>query len=148
MNPPTIRLWARVLNGVPRSTLLLLADSDGHREHLRREFASAGVDSSRLEFVGHCRREQYLRIYDRIDIGLDPLPYNGITTTLDALWMGVPVVSLAGRTAAGRAGLGILTLVGLADLATHTEDHFVAAAIALANDRPRQRTLRPRCAGC
>jgi predicted O-linked N-acetylglucosamine transferase (SPINDLY family) len=105
----TIRLWARVLQGVGDSRLLLLADSAGHRENLARQFAGAGIEASRLKFVGHCRREEYLRIHDRIDIGLDPLPYNGITTTLDALWMGVPVVSLAGRTAAGRAGLGILT---------------------------------------
>jgi protein O-GlcNAc transferase len=142
MNPPTVRLWARVLSSVPRSTLLLLADSEGHRQHLRQQFDDAGIDSSRLAFVGHCHREQYLRIYDRVDVGLDPLPYNGITTTLDALWMGVPVVSLAGRIAAGRAGLGILTILGLPELATRTEDDFVASAIALANDSARQRSLR------
>jgi protein O-GlcNAc transferase len=142
INAPTIRLWAHVLDRVPQSRLLLLADAAGHQEHLRRQFDEAGIDGNRLDFVGHSPREDYLRIYDRIDIALDPLPYNGITTTLDALWMGVPVVTLAGRTAAGRAGLGILTLVGLADLATRSENEFVATAIALANDRARQRSLR------
>jgi protein O-GlcNAc transferase len=87
-------------------------------------------------------RPQYLRMYDRIDIALDPLPYNGITTTCDALWMGVPVITMPGRTAAGRAGLSILQNIELGELVAADESRFVEIAAALAADRPRLAELR------
>jgi predicted O-linked N-acetylglucosamine transferase (SPINDLY family) len=103
---------------------------------------SAGVVPHRLEFAGRISRSDYLRLYDRIDICLDPLPNNGITTTCDALWMGVPVVTLKGKTAAGRAGAGILSTVGLSDLVSDTEDQFVKIAAGLAENRSRLSELR------
>src|SRR5262249_39792217 len=96
-----------------------------------------GISTDRIEFLGLQPRWQYLRTYDRIDVALDTLPYNGITTTCDALWMGTPVVSLTGQTAAGRAGLGILSTVGLGDLAAHTPDQFIEIVSRLAQDRAR-----------
>jgi predicted O-linked N-acetylglucosamine transferase (SPINDLY family) len=85
-----------------------------------------------------------LRLYDGIDIGLDTLPYNGITTTCDALWMGVPVISVVGPGGGGvsRAGFSILNNVGLPELATTSPDEFVATATRLAGDRPRLAELR------
>ena len=89
-----------------------------------------------------------MKLYHRIDIGLDPLPYNGITTTCDALWMGVPVVSLAGKTAAGRAGLSLLSTAGLSELAARTPEEFVRVLERLASDRTAlakmREELRPR----
>jgi predicted O-linked N-acetylglucosamine transferase (SPINDLY family) len=142
LNEPLLEIWARLLTDVPGSRLALLAPEGGERERVWKLFGRQGIDRERIEFVGRCSRDEYLRLYDRIDIALDPLPYNGITTTLDALWMGVPVVSLAGRTAAGRAGLSLLSTVGLPELATKDPDGFVRIASGLANDLPRLTELR------
>jgi len=142
LNEPLLRLWARVLVAVPGSRLLLLAAEGGHREALRKTFETMGVEGHRVEFCANYPRDEYLRLYERIDIALDPLPYNGITTTLDALWMGVPVVSLTGKTAAGRAGLSILSNIGLPELAALSEEEFVRIATELANDLPRLAQLR------
>ena len=80
--------------------------------------------------------------YNRIDIGLDPFPYNGTTTTCDALWMGVPVITLAGRSHVGRVGVSQLTNIGLPELIGRNEDDYVDIAVALANDLPRLAALR------
>jgi predicted O-linked N-acetylglucosamine transferase (SPINDLY family) len=81
-------------------------------------------------------------LYHRLDIVLDTFPYNGHTTSLDALWMGVPVVSLAGRTPVSRAGLSQLTNLGLPELVAHSEDDYVRIAVELAGDLPRLGQLR------
>jgi len=127
---------------VTDSRLLLQSISVNQQQRIINLFQSIGIAPSRLEFVGRCHRADYLRLYDRIDIGLDPLPYNGITTTCDALWMGVPVVTLAGRTAAGRAGTSILTNVGLPELTAGNPDKFVQIARNLSADAPRLAELR------
>ena len=148
LNEPLLSIWAQLLAAVPESRLLLLAAEGRHRDDLRQMLESKGIAGRRVEFVGPASRADYLRNYDRVDIALDPLPYNGITTTLDALWMGVPVVSLTGRTAASRAGLSLLTTLGLAELATHTPEEFVRVAAGLAGDLSRlagwRSTLRQR----
>ena len=115
MNGPTLRLWSQVLSNVPDSRLLLLVDSERQRRpsgHRSRSRDRSGPD----RVPGQRRRGEYLRLYDRIDICLDPLPYGGVTTTCDALWMGVPVISRVGDTAAGRAGLSILSNVQMPEL--------------------------------
>ena len=104
--------------------------------------ADSGIDPGRIEFTTHRRRGEYLRIYDRIDICLDPLIYNGITTTCDALWMGVPVITRIGPTAPGRAGLSILSNLNLPELIAHDDAHFVSIATELAGDFPRRSRLR------
>jgi predicted O-linked N-acetylglucosamine transferase (SPINDLY family) len=128
LNDSTLLLWAQVLAKVPDSRLLLLVNSDDHRRRISRLFADAGVDAQRLEFTGYLPRPEYLALHNNIDVCLDPLPYNGITTTLDALWMGVPVVSPVGQTAPGRAGLSLLSSAGMDDLVAHTPDQFVEIA--------------------
>ena len=116
--------------------------SEVDKDRIRSIFHGAGVAPERIEFVPRKPRAEYLRLYDSIDIGLDPLPYNGITTTCDALWMGVPVVTLAGQTAAGRAGISILSTVGLTELIARTQEQYVQIVTQLAGDPPRLAQLR------
>jgi protein O-GlcNAc transferase len=142
LNDPILHLWARLMQGVPESNLLIQVVSESHRRKIRDLFQAHGIPSHRIEFAPRCGREEYLRLYDRIDICLDPLPYNGITTTCDALWMGVPVVTLAGKTAAGRAGFSILQNLGLPDLTATDPDQFVSMTANLAADRARLSELR------
>jgi len=142
INPPLLALWAAVLRAVPQSRLLVLAYSSAQRQEIGTTLGQAGVAAERLEFAGQQSRAAYLRLYERIDIALDTLPYNGITTTCDALWMGVPVLSLSGPTAAGRAGHSILATLGLPELAAGTPEQFVRLAAALAGDGPRLADLR------
>ncbi|HWB52560.1 MAG TPA: hypothetical protein VG722_00140, partial [Tepidisphaeraceae bacterium] len=110
-----------------------------HRKQLMQQI---GIDPGRIEFVAYRPHLDYLDIYHRIDISLDTYPYNGHTTSLDGLWMGVPVVSLSGEGAPSRAGLSQLTNLGLTELVTDKADEFVRIATALANDLPRLRELR------
>ena len=134
-NEPVLRRWSRVLKGVPGSSLMLIAPPT--EECRRKMVQTLDVEPSRIEFAPMCPRPQYLRRYDRIDIALDTLPHNGVTTTCDALWMGVPVVTLSGNIPAGRGAKGILATVGLHELIATTEDQFVAMATELARDVPR-----------
>ena len=142
LNPATLQLWARIMKAVADSRLLLLVESPEQRARISRLFEQAGIAPHRVQFTPRLPRADYLRLYDQIDIGLDTLPYNGITTTCDALWMGVPVISLCGRTAAGRAGLSILTTVGLQELVADSEEMYVRIASELAKDIPRLSQLR------
>jgi protein O-GlcNAc transferase len=142
LNDPLLKLWAQVLLAVPRSQMLILCFSQTQRDHIRDAFATSGIDPTRIEFVGRHPRPQYLRLYDRIDICLDTIPYNGITTTCDALWMNVPVITLTGQTPASRAGHSILANAGLSDLVARTPDQFIQIASQLAADRTGLQSLR------
>ncbi len=111
-------------------------------------FRQLYVDPRRLKFMGKVPFYEYLKLYQQIDVGLDPFPCNGGTSTCDALWMGVPVVTLAGRTAVGRGGVSVLRNVGLPELIAETPERYLQIAAALAGDLPRlaelRRTLRER----
>jgi predicted O-linked N-acetylglucosamine transferase (SPINDLY family) len=148
VNEPVLHLWSRVLRALPETRLLLLSSIGSHRQRTLDFFAMQGISASRIEFVAPCPRQSYLELYHRVDVALDTFPYNGHTTSLDALWMGVPVVSLAGNTAVSRAGSSQLSNLGLPELAAFTEDTFVETATVLARHLPRiaelRRTLRPR----
>jgi predicted O-linked N-acetylglucosamine transferase (SPINDLY family) len=96
----------------------------------------------RVELVGFLSQSEYLNLHLRIDLALDPFPYNGITTTCDALWMGVPVLTLPGVTPISRASLSLLSTIGLDELAAHSEDDYLRIAIELAGDLPRLAELR------
>ena len=104
--------------------------------------ACGSIDQSRIEFVDRQPRREYLQTYQRIDIGLDTFPYNGHSTSLDSLWMGVPVVTLIGNIPVARAGWCQLTNLGLAELAGQTPEDFVRIAVELAKDLPRLAELR------
>ncbi len=137
-----LALWAKVMTAVPDSRLILLSPQGLARERLARKLASFGIDRKRIEFVARKPRREYLGYYSKIDIALDTIPYNGHTTSLDSLWMGVPVITLAGRTSVGRAGLSQLSNLNLSDLAARTPQEFVAIATKLAHDLPRLTELR------
>lgn len=144
LNDSTLRLWSEVLASVRDSHLLLLVESERQRARIGEMMARSGIDPRRIEFTGRRRRGEYLRLYDRIDICLDPLPYNGVTTTCDALWMGVPAISRFGPAAAGRAGLSILSNLQMAELAAGDDRQFIAIAAGLAEDFSKRSELRKR----
>lgn len=134
INEAVLRLWAKVLQAVPASRLLLLAPEGSARQHTRELLAQEGIAPQRVEFALRQPRRQYLDLYHRIDIGLDSFPYNGHTTSLDSFWMGVPVITLVGQTVAGRAGLCQLLNLKLPELIAQTPEQYVRTAAALAND--------------
>ncbi len=139
----TLSLWAEVLEAVPGSRLVLAAPEGSCREAASRHFARAGIARERLEFVGP--REpwhDFVNSYHRADVALDPFPYSGWITTCDALWMGVPVVTLSGRTAVGRGGRSILSSIGLPELVAESPQEYLEIAVALARDLPRLSELR------
>ena len=145
-----LHLWAKILRAVPRSRLFLKTAvfdaSDGREEALRR-LEAAGIDLARIRTEGHTA--EYLAAYGEVDIALDTFPYPGGGTTCDALYMGVPVVTLAGTRHGARFGASILANLGLADACcAHTADEYVEKACALAADAAAlavlRRTLRTR----
>ena len=141
-NPVVFALWARVVRAVEGSRMILLAWPGSSRARVLEAFARDGVEPDRIEFVAHRPRSEYFRVYDCIDVGLDTVPHNGGTTSLDSFWMGVPVVTLVGQTVVGRAGLSFASNLGLPELVAETPDAFVDAALALARDPSRLAALR------
>jgi predicted O-linked N-acetylglucosamine transferase (SPINDLY family) len=121
---------------------MMLAKEGSHRQHTLGLLEQEGVASDRVTFVALQPRLRYLELYHDIDLGLDTFPYNGHTTSLDSFWMGVPVVTIVGQTAVGRAGLSQLTNLGLPELAANTAEQFVGIAVGLAEDLPCLSKLR------
>ena len=142
INAPVLDLWARILAAAPDSRLILHCKCGCHRQNVTDRFAAAGVDASRVELVPHLPAKDYFSTYNRIDIALDPFPWAGGITTCDALYMGVPVVTLPGDTAVSRGGKSILTNVGLPELIANSPDAYVEIATTLAKDLRRLSTLR------
>jgi predicted O-linked N-acetylglucosamine transferase (SPINDLY family) len=130
------------MSAMPQARLLLLAPPGRHRERLLGRLAAQRIASHRVRFVEFRPRAQYLHSYHDIDIGLDTFPYNGHTTSLDSLWMGVPIVTRVGRTCVGRGGLSQLHHLDLLELAAETDEGFVDAVVALGNDLERLAALR------
>ena len=143
VNEGVIDVWAKLLNTVPGSRLLVITVALGQTQaRLRAAFAERGVDAGRLELHPKVSVDDYLALRNRVDIALDSFPMNGGTTTCDSLWMGVPTVTLAGRVFVARAGVSLLSTVGLPELIADTADEYVAIAAALATDLPRLRLMR------
>jgi predicted O-linked N-acetylglucosamine transferase (SPINDLY family) len=142
VNASVLRLWTHVLRKVPRSQLLLLAPEGSSRQWVSVVLQKEGIAPDRIAFVSRQPRARYLELYQQIDIGLDTLPANGHTTSLDSFWMGVPVVTLVGPTAVGRAGLSQLSNLGLTELAADSSDAFVRIAAELASDLDHLSRLR------
>jgi protein O-GlcNAc transferase len=142
VNDVGLKLWADVLRAIDRSRLILLTPEGTSRIRILARFEEQGIAAERIELVAFRPRPQYLELYHQIDIGLDTLPYNGHTTSLDALWMGVPVVTMVGQTVVGRAGVSQLTNLGLPELIAETPDQYVRIAAELAGDPTRLSQLR------
>ena len=142
INDGVLDLWSRVLRQVNHSRLHLLAPRGSARRRTVEKFAAQDIQESRVEFVDRQPRRQYLGEFRRIDLCLDTQPYNGHTTSLDAFWMGVPVITYKGATVVGRAGYSQLTNLGLPELVTETEDQFVKITLECASDLPRLAELR------
>ena len=141
-----VRAWSEILEAVPGSRLVLKSASLNFHETADRvleAFEECGVASGRIEVRGWvAQREAHLKMYEGIDIALDTFPYNGTTTTCEALWMGVPVVTRAGDVHMSRVGATLLHAAGLDDLVTNNAVEYVEAAVALACDDERRRELR------
>lgn len=147
IGPEVARVWAEILGRIPTSRLVLrykrLTDDPVTRDHLLGVLCTGGVAAERVEFrSGALERSGHLALYRGIDVALDPFPFNGCTTTFEALWMGVPVVALAGRRFIGRMGATMLPRVGLGDLVAATPAEYVERAVALATQLERRAELR------
>jgi predicted O-linked N-acetylglucosamine transferase (SPINDLY family) len=138
----TLRLWGAVMQALPTARLVLMAPPGRHRQLLLQRLAAHGIAAARVDLQSFRPRDDYLCTYHGIDVGLDTLPYNGHTTTLDSLWMGVPVVTRVGETCVGRGGLSQLHQLDLQDLAAASDTEFVSIAVALAGDTARLASLR------
>jgi protein O-GlcNAc transferase len=137
MNDDVVGLWARVLEAVPRSRLLLKAKQFTEvsvRQRVIERFAAHGVDTNRLIVEVPVSRGAYLAAYQQVDIALDPFPYPGGTTTVEALWMGVPVLTLTGDRFLSRQGVGLLMNVGLPEWVAVSPDDYVARAVSHGKD--------------
>lgn len=142
VNEGVLRVWSEVLAAVPKSRLLLVTPPGSARDRVRSFFEKAGVVPDRIGFFERCGRLQYLRSYREIDICLDTFPYNGHTTSLDGLFMGVPTVTLQGDRVVGRAGVCHALNLGLPELIATTPEEYVRIASSLAGDLERLSELR------
>ncbi|CAN7154933.1 tetratricopeptide repeat protein [Trinickia sp. LjRoot230] len=145
MNDRVVDVWARILHAVPGSRLFLKAkqlDVRETREATFARFAAAGIDARRLVLEGRSPRSEYFAAYRNVDIALSPFPYPGGTTSVEGLWMGVPVLCLRGERFVSNICASMLDAAGLADWIAEDEDEYVAKAIAFANDPMRLAVLR------
>lgn len=144
-NDGTFDLWARILNAVPDSRLVLkwrTFNDDALCQSVRDAFAQRGVVASRLDLRGPSFHARLLEEYACVDIALDPFPFTGGLTSCEALWMGVPVVTWPQGRVVSRQTFALLSAIGLPELAAQDGDDYVRIAIALAGDRQRLAALR------
>lgn len=145
LNPEVVAVWAQILDRVPKSRLILRyqgLDDPDLAEHLRSLFAGHGIDPTRVSLGGRLPHPQLLELYNEVDIALDPFPYNGGLTTLEALWMGVPVITCPGETFAGRHSLTHLSTIGMTETIARDPDHYVDLATSLGGDLKALASLR------
>lgn len=146
LNDRVLDMWGAVLAAVPTARLVLKAHglADGlARQRVLRRFGQNGVDPARIELMAKTPSPAaHLADYSRIDVGLDPIPYNGTATTCEALWMGVPVITLAGEAHVSRVGASLLGTIGLTDFIAFTPEEYVAIAASIAADPGRVASLR------
>ncbi|MBX3377470.1 MAG: tetratricopeptide repeat protein [Phycisphaeraceae bacterium] len=148
INDAVIEVWSRIMHETPPSRLVLKATGLRHpetREELTRRLTDAGIPADRLRVLPPtASRAEHLRLYDEVDIALDTFPYNGTTTTCEALFMGVPVVALTGQSHVSRVGSSLLNGAGLGHLVAQSPDQYVSIAVSLANTRPSRADVRQR----
>jgi predicted O-linked N-acetylglucosamine transferase (SPINDLY family) len=142
----TCRLWAKVLNAIPESRLLLkdsIAGEGSVRRSLLAQFSHYGIAEERIKLAGWTRDwPSHMVLYDQLDIALDPIPFNSGTTAFDALWMGVPLVALEGDWMGGRISSTILKSLGRSEWVAESEDDYVAKVTNLARDVEGRRAMR------
>jgi predicted O-linked N-acetylglucosamine transferase (SPINDLY family) len=146
VNGQVLDAWSAILTELPDARMLLKSRqlaAPGLQQRFHEEFARRGVDPDRVEMMGRVNStNDHLALYGRVDIALDTFPYNGTTTTCEALWMGVPVIALAGDRHAGRVGVSLLHGVGLEELLGASPDEYRRLATSLARDRNRLAAYR------
>jgi predicted O-linked N-acetylglucosamine transferase (SPINDLY family) len=145
VTPDVQTMWARLLQAVPSSKLILQTSalsSDRTQAAVIARFAAAGVAADRLDFRPWSDFTQYMQLLERSDMTLDPYPFNGGTTTCHSLWMGAPVITLAGDRHASRMGLSMMTAIGLPEFVAHTPEQYVQIAVEMAQDLPRLAAIR------
>ncbi len=138
----TLAVWSELLRAQPQSRLLLHAHLAKHQQRASNFFDQRNISPDRITFVKKMALAEYLAAFGQIDIALDSFPWSGGTTTFNALWMGVPVVTLAGQTALGRGGVSILSNIGLPELVASDGEQYVRIAADLAQDLSRLSELR------
>jgi protein O-GlcNAc transferase len=146
VNPTTVGLWAEILSAIPDSRLLMkskpLADS-GTRKRFLKQFRSHGIENRQIEMIGWTpNKAEHMTMYNKIDIALDTFPYHGATTTCEALWMGVPVITLAGSIHVSRVGVSLLHAAGLDEMIAESPKEYIRKAVELAADPDRLANLR------
>lgn len=153
INSYVMSLWAQVLKANPGSHMLLRfarADDPDIKNHYLRWFERLGINADRIEIAGKLDYLEHLKQYQKVDICLDTFPFNGHTTTCEALWMGVPIISLTGESFSSRLGLSLLKSIGLEFFTAKTAEEYIAKATALAQNRESlakiRATLRARIA--
>ena len=136
VTPEVIQVWSKILHAIPTSRLILKNSMLNHgKKQLLELFKQEGIAEDRIKLHETlASMEEHLKLYSAIDIGLDPFPFNGATTTCEALWMGVPVITLLGDRHVGRVGASILTNVGLTDFIAQDIDGYVELAIKMASN--------------
>ncbi|MCS5589627.1 MAG: tetratricopeptide repeat protein [Candidatus Thioglobus sp.] len=144
--PQVVKVWSQILKSIPDSRLLLkakqLSDSNTKSRYLEL-FEKEGIPKDRLELHSWLpEKDGHFRLYDHVDIGLDPFPYNGTTTTCEALWMGVPVITMCGDRHSSRVGASILTHVGLEKFIATDVDGYINMAIEYANNIDSIKSIR------
>ena len=145
MNDAVVALWARVLQAVSGSRLLLKSaqmNDPNVRETTRQRFAARGIDPDRLRLEGSAPRGELLAAYSQVDIALDPFPYPGGTTSVEGLWMGVPVITRRGDRFLSHVGESIAQNVGLSDWIAADDDDYVDKAVEFTADLEHLTTLR------
>ena len=143
MNDAVVALWARILQEVPSSKLFLkTVNDDLERRDILARFAARGIDPEQLVLEEKSPPVEYYAAYNRVDITLDPFPYNGGMTSLDSLWMAVPVLTRRGERVGSHLGESIALNAGLADWIAHDDESYVAKAIAHSSDLHQLAKLR------
>jgi predicted O-linked N-acetylglucosamine transferase (SPINDLY family) len=145
ITPDVVSAWATIMNTLPESQIILkshaLSDSVVKGRYFQL-FSDRGIGANRVKLLGQIpERAAHLALYREIDIALDTFPYNGTTTTCEALFMGIPVITLIGQAHAGRVGLSLLTHAGMADLVANDEKEYRERALELAGDVQRVTAL-------
>ncbi len=142
LTPELLALWAEILRAVPRSLLWLLATNDIAPDNIRAFFAGQGIDPARLCFAQPCGQAEHLQRYHAVDVALDTFPIGGHTTTSDALWLGVPVVTLPGACFVSRVAASLLTAAKFPELIAADAAQYRALAVALAQDAARRAKIK------